>query len=121
MHSCIDGAMFVLIMKLLMCYNDLYVLSKINCLTLDTVVTLFLFISLSVPNSIYLFIYRWYPGDSIYLFIYHRVPISIYLSQSTYFNLFFYLFIYRRIPISIYSSQCMGQHLRVTGRLSARD
>ena len=37
-HSCIAGALFVLIMKLRMC------LSKINILTLDTVVTLFLFI-----------------------------------------------------------------------------
>ena len=55
-YSCIDSAAFVPIMNLLKCYNYSYVLSTINCLTLDTVVTLFLFISHSVP--IYLFIYR---------------------------------------------------------------
>ena len=43
-HLCIDGAMLVLPMKLLTCCNYSYVLSTINCLTLDTVVTLFLFI-----------------------------------------------------------------------------
>ena len=74
-YSCIDSAVFVLIMKLLTCYNYSYVLSTISCLTIDTIVTLFLFISRRVPISIYLFINR-------------RAPIFIDLSQSTYFYLF---------------------------------
>ena len=53
-YTCIDNAVFVLIMKLLTCYNYSYVLSTINCSTLDTVVSLFLFICRSVPISIYL-------------------------------------------------------------------
>ena len=91
-HACIDGAMFALIMTLLTCYNYSYVLSTINWLTLDTVVTLLLFISRSV--FIYLF---------IYLFIYCTVPI------------FIYLFSYRRVPISyLIIADRMEQHLEVT-------
>ena len=86
-------------------------LSIINCLTLDTVVTLFLFIQRSVPISylfIYLFIYLLQSPYFYLLFIY-RSPyfyLFIYLPQSTYF----YSFITDR----------MEQHLRVIG-LSARD
>ena len=64
-HLCIYGEMLVLIMKQLMCCKYSYVVSTINCLTLDTVVTLFLFIWHSVPISysstaayLFLFIYR---------------------------------------------------------------
>ena len=53
-------------------------LSIINCLTLDTVVTLFQFIQRSVPIS-YLFIYL--RVKYFYLFIYRRAPIFIHLSQ----------------------------------------
>ena len=79
-HSCDDGAMFVLIMNLLTCDNYSYVfVYTVNWVTLDTVVTLFLFIQRSVHISC-LFIYRRVP-IFIYLFIYRRVPIFIHLSQ----------------------------------------
>ena len=75
-NSSIDNAVFVLIMKLFTCYNYSYVLSTINRSTLDLVVSLF-------------------------QFIYRSVPVSMYLSQCTYF----YLFIAGR----------MRKHLRVMG------
>ena len=56
-----------------------------NCLPLDTVVTLFLFIQCSVP--IYSF---------IYLFIYLRVIILIYLFIYLFTAEYRFLFIYRR-------------------------
>ena len=60
-HSCIDGATFVLIMKLLTCCNYSYVLSTINCLT-------FTYSRYSI--SIYL------AQCTYFLFFYRSVPIS---------------------------------------------
>ena len=87
-------------------------LSTINCLTLGTVVTLFLFIQSSVP--IYSFIYlpqnphvylfsQLLPRTYFYLFIYRRIPV------------FIYLFSYCRVPIFfLFIADRMEQHLEVT-------
>ena len=53
-YWCIDNAVFVLTMKLFACYNYSYALSRSNRSTLDTVVSLFIFIHRSIPISIYL-------------------------------------------------------------------
>ena len=92
--------MFVLIMKLLTCCNYSYVLSTINCLTLDS------FYSISI----------YFAQCTYFLFIYHSVPISysftavylflIHLPQCTYF-----LFIYPRSHGTAFQSHwtiCFG-------------
>ena len=66
-HVWSDGAMAELIKKLLMCDNYSYVfLSTINCMTLGTVVTLFLFIQRSVPISSFIYLPQ---NPYFYLFI----------------------------------------------------
>ena len=104
MHLCIDGAMFVLIMKLLTCCNYSYVLSTINCLSLDTVVTLFLFIYRSVPifylfATVYLF-FIYLPQCTYFLFIYLSVPI-FYLFTAAYLFLFIHCSVWDSISESL--------------------